>query len=589
MDFFEDNNPFGDQSPSRLSESNKHPEGQLAFATERNQKENDGNRDWNLNVSLEEKERKISFLKDFKIEEDDLPNAIFITGAVKAERGAHVVYNIKVNNSEVQRRYSEFASLRVQFERLYPTCLVPVLPDKHKVMDYVFNITKSQRTIRLLEERKRLLQSFLRRVAVHPKLGKSEIFYKFLSRRVSWNDVLQSAPISLLPKDLLKVNPENPASNENVDAYLKLPVPSKTSLPVEFYDEESQNYLLLEDSLKRYSINLQEHLSRFNRGVFSISQMSLAYSNLGATFNALSLSESGGLMTVLESVGQANDHTCLSGIDFIHGMVVDVIEPLSEISKSAKSMRHIIIFRRMKFIQNVLVNDLLRRKKGLLKLLERREQQASRLQQAIHENSEVLDAETRDFLEPSNADPHLAYSSGQQQDFINNRDQPLLSENNGSFAQTLENEHEVDEQVDSERIQEYARELANTHHQQDDATSLETSVSSALLPRTVRDVFDQIRYAFNGLTDNNVETKRHNSMGRTLESVHHLEKMAELTSKGLDFVTTSVGSEYERYKIIHQEDMSRVCNKIADRHIEWAERNIRAWKNIRQDLFSNLL
>ncbi|WBW74265.1 PX domain sorting nexin Snx41 [Schizosaccharomyces osmophilus] len=589
MDFFEDNNPFGDQNPNRLSESSKHSEEQSASATQQNQNENDDNIAWNLKASLEEKGRKATFWKDSNVKEDDLPSAIFITGAVKAERGNHIVYNIKVNNSEVQRRYSEFASLRVQFERLYPTCLVPVLPDKHKIMDYVFNMTKSQRTTRLLEERKRLLQSFLRRVALHPRLGKSDIFFKFLSRHVSWNDVLHSAPISLLPKDSLKVHPENPASNEYTDTYSRLPVPSKMSLPVESYDEVSRSYLSLENSLRNYSVNLQEHLSRINRGVFSISQMSLACSNLGATFNALSLSETAQLMAALEKVGQANDQTCLSGIDFIHGLVVDAIEPLSEVSKSAKSMRHIIIFRRMKYIQNVVVKDLLRKKRGLLNQLERREQQASRLQSAIEGNDGVLDDETRNLLEASKSASQSLYGPEQQRDGLNGRNRPLLSDLHENFGQALGNEHEVDEQIDSERIQEYARELANTQHQQSEVASSETSVSTVLLPRKVRDVFDQIRFAFNGLADNNVEANRHNSMGWTIESIHHLETMAELTSRDLEFVTASIGSEYERYKRIHQEDMSTVCNKFADRHIEWADRNIRAWRNIRQDLTSNVM
>lgn len=42
----------------------------------------------------------------------------------------------------------------------------------------------------MVEKRKRMLQTFLNRVAKHPELGKDHVFHRFLETGVSWVSVL---------------------------------------------------------------------------------------------------------------------------------------------------------------------------------------------------------------------------------------------------------------------------------------------------------------------------------------------------------------------------------------------------------------
>jgi sorting nexin-4 len=86
-------------------------------------------------------------------------NFIYITGAQKQSDGGsnYVAYNIRVGVScqgfayqahflgslltlydqyqdiETRRRYSEFESLRKSLMRLYPTVIVPPIPEKHSI------------------------------------------------------------------------------------------------------------------------------------------------------------------------------------------------------------------------------------------------------------------------------------------------------------------------------------------------------------------------------------------------------------------------------------------------------------------------
>ncbi|KAF8924160.1 Sorting nexin, cytoplasm-to-vacuole targeting pathway/endosomal sorting, partial [Dissophora ornata] len=63
--------------------------------------------------------------------------SLFVTSATKVADGltasAFVTYTIKIGDNEVKRRYSEFESLRKVLCRIYPTLIVPPIPEKHSI------------------------------------------------------------------------------------------------------------------------------------------------------------------------------------------------------------------------------------------------------------------------------------------------------------------------------------------------------------------------------------------------------------------------------------------------------------------------
>eukprot|EP00158_Paraphelidium_tribonemae_P008724 Partr_v1_DN28662_c1_g1_i1_m49451 putative sorting nexin len=112
---------------------------------------------------------------------------------------SYTAYSIQVSHSHsqqqqiVQRRYSEFESIRKILCRLYPHIVVPPIPDKHHLADLYFQSKKDD--ARLVETRRLMLSSFLLRVHSHPILGQDALFLRFLQPG-SWSDVLFSHNIS---------------------------------------------------------------------------------------------------------------------------------------------------------------------------------------------------------------------------------------------------------------------------------------------------------------------------------------------------------------------------------------------------------
>ena len=89
-------------------------------------------------------------------------------------------------NAHAHHRYSEFESLRSSLVKLYPTIIIPPIPSKNTIGDYAIKQTKAKEDAALIARRKRMLQTFLNRVARHPILSNEHVFHRFLDGEVSW-------------------------------------------------------------------------------------------------------------------------------------------------------------------------------------------------------------------------------------------------------------------------------------------------------------------------------------------------------------------------------------------------------------------
>ncbi|KDQ19741.1 hypothetical protein BOTBODRAFT_27166 [Botryobasidium botryosum FD-172 SS1] len=81
-----------------------------------------------------------------------------------------------------RRRYKDFVFLRENLAKDFPACVVPPLPDKHR-LEY---ITGDRFSAEFLERRRSDLQRFLERVAQHPTLQRSTLVRAFLES-TEWN------------------------------------------------------------------------------------------------------------------------------------------------------------------------------------------------------------------------------------------------------------------------------------------------------------------------------------------------------------------------------------------------------------------
>ena len=89
-------------------------------------------------------------------------------------------------NHEARHRYSEFESLRTHLVKLYPTLIIPPIPSKNTIGDYAVKQAKAKEDAALIARRRRMLQTFLNRIARHPILSNERVFHRFLDGEVSW-------------------------------------------------------------------------------------------------------------------------------------------------------------------------------------------------------------------------------------------------------------------------------------------------------------------------------------------------------------------------------------------------------------------
>lgn len=98
-------------------------------------------------------------------------------------------------DTEARHRYSEFESLRANLVKLYPTLIIPPIPSKQTIGDYAVKQAKAKEDAAMIAKRKRMLQTFLNRIARHPILSNEHVFHRFLDGEVSWVGI---APLNTL-------------------------------------------------------------------------------------------------------------------------------------------------------------------------------------------------------------------------------------------------------------------------------------------------------------------------------------------------------------------------------------------------------
>lgn len=93
---------------------------------------------------------------------------------------------VRSQTAEARHRYSEFESLRLNLTKLYPTLIIPPIPSKQTIGDYAIKQAKAREDTAMIARRKRMLQTFLNRIARHPILSNEHVFHRFLQGEVSW-------------------------------------------------------------------------------------------------------------------------------------------------------------------------------------------------------------------------------------------------------------------------------------------------------------------------------------------------------------------------------------------------------------------
>ncbi|CAG8637647.1 1860_t:CDS:2, partial [Diversispora eburnea] len=259
-----------------------------------------------------------------------------------------ITYTINVGEQEVKRRYSEFESLRKSLIRLYPTLIVPPIPEKHSIADYATMQSKAKEDVGTIERRKRMLQRFLNR-----------------------------SPANL----------SSSQSSTTTNSTNHIPKPS-ASQPLKNPDPQ---FVEAEAYTNKFYSHISQNMEKTNKRIWKrLNDFSNDYSELGALYNGFSLSETDDLdlSNAIERVGQAVDSTYMSTGELTTALESEFTEPLTEYSQYAQIIKQVLKYRHLKHLQMEHSAETLEKQKLSLESLERSEQEARRLEDALSHNTQ---------------------------------------------------------------------------------------------------------------------------------------------------------------------------------------------------------
>lgn len=304
-----------------------------------------------------------------------------------------IAYTIQHGPVTVARRYSEFDSLRRSLVRLFPTVIVPPIPQKHSVVKYFLNPLNARNDIKIIEKRKRMLNDFLVDCDNIAEIHSCIVWAKFLDPNYSWGEVLQSPPVTVLPPSSLLAPPLDPTKPSPL--HLLLPVPQlgvlASSRPHDSPSSEdkqlARRFQEYEDIFRcygEYAAPLESSIKRQKRHFKGLVK---DLSELGAYFNAFSLEKSSaGLSRALEKVGIAVDINFLNSEALAFKILTVLEEPVSELIQYSSEAASVLQFRKLKELQLVIVANTIRRREARIAALRQAQQQADRLEQVLKAN-----------------------------------------------------------------------------------------------------------------------------------------------------------------------------------------------------------
>lgn len=544
---FEDNNPFSG-SERRLSSSSgadsdfasldihdhhDEPSSANLNTSNGNTSQTPGNFDNQPSDDIEDGETTPRRSYSSRVEQIlyEHPTAdVTISEAGKTKEGSsrgYIAYTIRLLDISVRRRYSEFESLRNNLVKLFPTLIVPPIPEKHSMSDYAASPTKAKEDNTIIELRRRMLTSFLNRCKSMQQIRACTVLQRFLDPNASWTEVLSTPPISLLPKQILQASPLDPSAESLAHSYLLIP-PSSARLRVEKYPA----FEAAKANTKEYE-SIILGIEKANRRIVKrYSDQASDLAELGAKFNAFSLEEDHALASSIEKVGQAIDNSYISMEALVSALTVSFSEPLSESAQFASVVRTVLKFQKQKAIQLELTADVLTHKKNHLGSLERTEQESQRINSYLQRD---LSRHSADLTSQSYT-PGMPTST------------PVSPET--SRSSTIESRESIDDPVSSP-IDEPAESFPPTHAD---------TIPVARTHKKKKSVFkipgiSKLNNVIHSIVDNDTEMTRRNNIGKTKEQIAELELALAAAKEDVELVSNSITKELARIQQTKEQDL----------------------------------
>ncbi|KAF5369219.1 hypothetical protein D9757_010019 [Collybiopsis confluens] len=458
---------------------------------------------------------------------------ILITDAQKTNVGAtspYISYVIQTGNTESRHRYSEFESLRSTLAKLYPTLIIPPIPSKQTLGDYAVKQGKAKDDATMIARRKRMLQTFLNRLARHPILSNEHVFHRFLDGEVSWHEVLNSPPVSLLPKNILKAPSHNPTDQEASAAYTVLPNPSAAH-PLRNPD---QRFLDSEAFTNKFAVHLGGPMEKVTRRtVKRWSEYAQDHAELGAALNGFSLNENGPLSSAIEKTGQAVDATYMTTTKLAQELEQNWAEPINEYSQFSSIIKKLLAYRHQKQVQYEMTQDALDARREQLEELEKSEHEARRLDDALGGRTTVS----------------------------------LPS------SPTAEN---AEQGQSSDRAHSASASYVPPHPGPNPFRRAARPPGMGFL--------NALSYTLHGMMDVDPETARRSGISKTRENISQLEDALHLAAQDLKYSSSTIQADLDRFQRQKVADIREMTIAMAKSHRDWCKKNLEAWEEAKKEV-----
>ncbi|ORY32304.1 hypothetical protein BCR39DRAFT_523841 [Naematelia encephala] len=464
--------------------------------------------------------------RDKQIHEGEEVSIVDAFKTTEGGKASYITYVIRIGSHTTRRRYSSFLSLHQALIGLYPVLIIPPIPNKQSLADYaVKGQSKAKEDATVIARRKRLLEDFLRRCCRHPILGGEHVLHRFLEDGVSWSEVVNSPPVSLLPKNPLHAPSHNPTfqpispatstgdspttpSSTSYIAHHLLPTPSPTH-PLNHPD---QRFMDSETFTEKFQTHVGGQMEKVNRRVTKRwGERAADMSELGAVWNGFSLVEGGKLGEAIEKVGQAVDGEYLATAALLQAWERTTTEPLHIYAQFAASIRSRLSFRHQKHVQYELVLEALETQKDKLELLESAEREARRLEDALERGG-------RGLSQASSAD------------------------------------EEAERQRDRER---------------------EGSIRKR---NPGFGLFNAVKHSLSGMMDVDPEATRRANIGKTRDNISQLEDSLQASEQDLKYASMTLQADLDRFQRQKVADLRLLAIQLSKVHREWCRQNLEAWQ-----------
>ncbi|RYO75430.1 hypothetical protein DL766_010016 [Monosporascus sp. MC13-8B] len=535
-----------------------------------------------------------SRIEQILYENPELPILITDAGKSMETGGRYIVYTIRTGDLEVRRRYSEFASLRDALTRLHPTLIIPPIPEKHTMADYAANPTNAKQDQQIIDLRKRMLAVFLNRCRRMEEVRDDGVLWRFLDPNASWSEVLHSHPIASIPKSVLKAPPLDTANP--TPAHSHLPIPSTSAKlkapvnppPAPVFDssqtvasqvlrrfppdahylteqELDPYFIAFESSIKDLETLLTGPMEKVNRRTLShLTSLASDLADLGSKYNAFALSEqSPSLAAAIERVGQAADSSYIATEELSSSLGSSFAEPMRENAQFAGVVRNVLRYRVQKRVQQEMTNEDLLKKKALLDQLERSEAEAQRIEQYLTSSQQIgatqrVSPPKRSSSMRENSTQHHREGSGEDTASIDSDFPPT----HGDFSA-----------APSARVGAPERSPPPPTHKKAPSTNSITNK-----------IFGPIRHAIQGVADVDPERTRRDTIGKTRESIEHLEQAQVAAAQDVKDAGASILKDLKRFQGEKEDDLKRYMLAYAKSQIEWAKKNKEQWEEAKAEV-----